>query len=67
MGLKIDGEYLNNLRFAGDIVLLSNSRNDLKIMIIDLHRESLKVGFKMNMKKTKIMYDKHLTERQIMI
>ncbi len=29
MGLKIDGEYLNNLRFADDIVLLSNSREDL--------------------------------------
>ncbi len=36
-------------------------------MISDLHRESLKVGLKMNMKKTKIMYNKHLTGRQIMI
>ncbi len=52
MGLKIDGEYLNNLRFVDDIVLLSNSREDLENMISDLHRESLKVGFKMHMKKT---------------
>ncbi len=36
-------------------------------MINDLHRESLKVGLKMNTKKTKIMYNKHLTRRQIMI
>ncbi len=36
-------------------------------MINDLHRESLKVGLKMNMKKTKIMYNKHLIGRQVMI
>ncbi len=67
MGLKIDGEYLNNLTFADDIVLLRNSGENLEIMISDLHRESLKVDLKMNMKKTKIMYNKHLTVRQIMI
>ncbi len=66
-GFKIDGEYLNNLRFADDIVLLSNSGEDLDKMVSDLHGESLKVGLKMNMKKTKIMYNKHLTGRQIMI
>ncbi len=41
--LKIDGEYLNNLGFADDICLLSNSGEDLEKMIIDLHRESLKL------------------------
>ncbi len=66
MGLKIDGEYLNNLRFADDIVLLTNSGEDLEKMISDLHRNSLKVGLKMNMKKTKIMYNKHLLGGQIM-
>ncbi len=67
MGLKIDGEYLNNLRFAYDIVLLRNSGEDLEKIISDLHRESLKVGLKMNRKKPKIMYNKHLIGRQIMI
>ncbi len=47
-------------------VLLSNSGEDLEKIICDLHRESLKVGLKMNM-KTKIMYNKHLIGRQIMI
>ncbi len=47
--------------------MLSNSWEDLEKMISDLHRESLKVGLKMNMKKTKILYNKHLTGRQIMI
>ncbi len=36
-------------------------------MISDLHRESLKLGLKMNKKKTKIMYNSHLIGRQIMI
>ncbi len=35
-------------------------------MISELHRESLKVGLKMNMKR-KILYNKHLTGWQIMI
>ncbi len=67
MVLKIDGEYLNNLRFADDIVLLCTSGEDLEKMISDIHRESLKVGLKMNMKKTKIMYNKHLIGQQIMV
>ncbi len=47
--------------------MLGNSGEDLEKMISDLHRDSLKVGLKMNMKKTKIMYDKHFIGRQIMI
>ncbi len=43
IGLKIDGEYLNNLGFADDIFLLGNSEEDLEKMISDLHRESVKV------------------------
>ncbi len=44
--------------------MLSNSGEDLDKMISDLHRESLKVGLKMNMKKRKVMYNKHLIGRQ---
>ncbi len=43
IGVKNDGEHLNNLRFANDIVLLSESED----------KESRKVGLKMNMKKKK--------------
>ncbi len=60
IGFTIDGEDLNSLRYADDIVLLSNSGEDLEKMISDLHKESLKVGFKMNMRKTKMMYISHL-------
>ncbi len=37
MRLKIDGEYLNNLIFADDMVLLSNSGEDLEKMISDIY------------------------------
>ncbi len=67
IGLEIDGDYLNNLRFADEIILLSYSGEDLEKMISDLHRESLKVGLKMIMKKTKIMHNKHLIGSQIII
>ncbi len=64
MGLKVDGEYLKTLNLQMT-VLLSNSGEGETIN--DSHRESLKVGLKMNMKKTKITYNNNLTGRQIMI
>ncbi len=67
IGLKIDGEYLSSLRFEDDAVLLSHSGENLEKMMSDLHRESLKVDLKMNMKNTKIMYNKHLIGREMMI
>ncbi len=67
LGIKIDGEYLNNLKFADDIVLLSESEGNLQKMIENLNRVSLKVGLKMNMKKTKVMFNNQLAGQQIMI
>ncbi len=53
MGLKIDGEYLNN------------EGEHLKKIINDLHKENLKEGLKINMKKT--MYSNQLVRRQVVI
>lgn len=55
LGIRVDGEYLSNLRFADDIVLISESGEDLQRMIQDLHSESSAVGLKINMKKSKVM------------
>ncbi len=62
-GLKISGQnfkfgenkYLNNLRFADDIVIIAKSNDELKAMAEDLRRESRKVGLTINLAKTKIM------------
>lgn len=54
-GINIDGSYLNHLRFADDIVLISNNRHELSDMVKQLNDASKKVGLKMNISKTKII------------
>ena len=67
LGVRIDGEYLSNLRFADDIVLFSNNGDELQQMIEDLNRESVRVGLKMNMQKTKIMFNSLAREQEFRI
>lgn len=55
VGININGCYLSHLRFADDIALLSESINQLQIMINTLHEESRKVGLEINLTKTNIM------------
>ena len=55
--IQINREYLNNLRFADYIVLMNELMDELQQMILQLHRESQKVGLKMNIKKTKVMFN----------
>ncbi len=54
-GVKINGQWLNNLRFAGDIVLISSNMDELKVMVEQLCKESRKAGLIINLSKTKIM------------
>ena len=64
LGVRINGEYLSNLRFADDIVLFSNNGDELQQMIEDLNRESVRIGLKMNMQKTKIMFNSLAREQE---
>lgn len=54
-GVNIDGRYLNHLRFADDIVLMSTNAGELSSMLLDLKEASQIVGLEMNLQKTKIM------------
>lgn len=54
-GLYIKGTFLSHLRFADDLVLLSESSTQLQYMIGTLHIASVKVGLEMNLTKTKTM------------
>ncbi|GBP16132.1 Putative uncharacterized transposon-derived protein F52C9.6 [Eumeta japonica] len=54
-GLHIKGAYLNHLRFADDLVLLSETVNEMQSMIESLQKASTKVGLEMNLMKTKII------------
>lgn len=55
LGLNIDGLRLSNLRFADDVVLMSESNTDLLQMVKELKLASAKSGLKINKEKTKIL------------
>ena len=54
-GLKIDGEFLSNLRFADDTFLCTETPQELQQMQQELSDESRRMGRKMNIAKTKVM------------
>lgn len=54
-GININGEKLNHLRFADDLILLNENPEGLEIMLTQLERESKTVGLTMNRDKTKVM------------
>ncbi|GBP24130.1 Putative uncharacterized transposon-derived protein F52C9.6 [Eumeta japonica] len=64
-GLNIDGQKLNHLRFADDIVLCEEQPGILEKMIIDLNKESEKVGLFMNINKTKLLTNSNKYEIKI--
>ena len=57
MGIKIDGEWLNNLRFADNIVLISKDPQELQAMINQLNTYSKAIGLEMNLFKTQIIFN----------
>lgn len=54
-GINIYGNRLSHLRFADDIVLLSEDPKEMECMIQSLSNESRKVGLEINWEKTKLM------------
>ena len=53
--IKIVGRNINNLRYADDTTLLTESKEELNSLLIKVKEESEKVGLKLNIHKTKIM------------
>ena len=53
-GVKIAGRNINNLRYADDTTLMAESE-ELKSLLMKVKEEREKVGFKLNIQKTKIM------------
>ena len=54
-GIKIAGRNIHNLRYADDTTLMSESKEELKILLIKVKEESENIGLKLNIQKTKIM------------
>ena len=53
--MKIEGEFLSNLRFADDIFLCTETPQELQQMLQELSDESRQMGLKTNITKTKVM------------
>ena len=64
-GIKIAGRNINNLRYADDTVLMAESKEELKRVLMKMKDKSEKVGIKLNIQKTKIMASGPITSRQI--
>ena len=64
-GIKIAGRNISNLRYADDTTLMAESEEELKSLLMKVKEESEKVGFKLNIQKTKIMASGPITSWQI--
>ena len=64
-GIKIAGRNINNLRHAGDTILMAESEAELKRIVMKVNEESEKSGLKLNVQKTKIMASGPITSWQI--
>ena len=54
-GIKISRRNINNLRYADNTILMAESKEELKNLLMKVKEESEKVGLKLNIQKTKIM------------
>ena len=63
-GIKIAGRNINNLSYANDTTLMTESE-ELKSLLITVKEEGEKVGLKLNIWKTKIMASGPITLWQI--
>ena len=54
-GIKIAGRDINNLRYADDITLMAESKEEMKSLLMKVKEESEKPSLKVNIQKVKII------------
>ena len=64
-GIKIAGRNINNLRYADDIFLMAESKEELQSLLMKVKEESEEAGLKLNIQKTKIMASSPITSWQL--
>ena len=64
-GIKISGRSINNLRYADDTTVMTESEEELKSLLMKVKEESENVGLKLNIQKTKIMASDPITSQEI--
>ena len=63
-GISIAGRNINNLRYADVTILMAESEEELKSLLLKVKEESEKAGLKLNIQKTKIMASGPITSWQ---
>ena len=66
-GIKLAGRNINKLRYAGDISLVAESKEELKSLLMKVKENSEKAGLKLNIQKTKIMISNPITSWEITV
>ena len=59
--IRIAWRNINNLRYADDTTLMAESEEELKSLLMKVKEESVRVGLKLNILKTKIMASVSMT------
>ena len=66
-GIKIARRNITNLRYGNDTTLMAESEEEVKSLLMKVKEESVKVGLRLNIPKTKIMASGPITSWQIEI
>ena len=61
IGIKVTRRDINNLRYADDIILMAESKEKLKSLLMKVKEESENAGLKLHIQKTKIMTSSPIT------
>ena len=64
-GIKIAGRNINNFRNVHDTILVTESEEELKYLLMKVKEQSENIGLKLNIQKTKIMISGPITSWQI--
>ena len=64
-GIKIAGRNINNFRYADDTILMAESKEELKSLLMKVTEESQKAGLKLNIQKTNIKAFRPITSWQL--
>ena len=64
-GIKTAGRNINNLRYADDTILMAENDKELKSLLMKVKEETVKVGLKLSIQKTKVMASGPITSWEI--
>jgi hypothetical protein len=66
-GININGEYISHLRFVDDIVIMAETLQELQLMLNHLADSSARIGLRIVLDKTKVMFNEHVLPEPITI